>query len=611
MTFLFGRPVLMMALIALVAIPSAAAKLTVTWDDNSTGETGFRVERASDAVNFVEVGTVAADVVTFVDTTVVSGSTYSYRVAAYNATATSAYSNVTSATTAVLAVSPTFTTQPVASQTVTAGANVSLMVAVSGTPAPTLQWKKNGTALSGATGTTLTLSAVSSTDAATYTAVATNSAGTLTSNNAFVAVSTPVAPSEPAAPSTVAPLITTQPTSTQTVTAGTNVTLTVAASGSPTPTFQWKKDGVILSGATKASLKLNSITVLEAGIYSAVATNSAGSATSSSATVLVEMIASNPSTGPKTPATPPKSSAPDNQSPNGSGKTVTSETDNKTSSDLAAVVVDEPVSDKAGSTRLMNLSVRAVPGPGERALLVGFVVNGGTKSMLVRAIGPGLATYTNLAVFQDPKLTLHDGFKSIASNDNWAGVESLKSKFQRLGAFPLPDASKDAAVLSTFAAQSYTANVTGAGTGLAMAEVYDADETKEPAGRLVNLSARAHAGPGDGVLIVGFVISGDVPLQVLVRAVGPALSSQGVSSALSNPQLNVYRGDTLVKHNDDWAGTAELTAAFKQTGAFALRDPNSKDAALIVTLAPGAYTAIVSGVDGSDGIALAEVYEMR
>jgi hypothetical protein len=100
-------------------------------------------------------------------------------------------------------------------------------------------------------------------------------------------------------------------------------------------------------------------------------------------------------------------------------------------------------------------------------------------------------------------------------------------------------------------------------------------------------------------------------MQVLIRAVGPTLSNQGVTAALANPQLNVYRGDTLVKYNDDWSGTAELTAAFKQTGAFALRDPNSKDAALIATLAPGTYTAIVSGVNGSAGIALAEVYELR
>jgi len=258
----------------------------------------------------------------------------------------------------------------------------------------------------------------------------------------------------------------------------------------------------------------------------------------------------------------------------------------------------------------VNLSVRAIPGPDDRALLVGFVVDSGTKSMLVRAVGPGLSTYTDAAVFQDPKLTLYNGGSAIISNDNWGGADTLKSNFARLGAFPLPDASKDAVVLTNLAPKGYTASVSGTGTGLAMAEIYDADTAAQPSGRLVNLSARAHAGPGDGVLIVGFVISGDTPMRVLVRAIGPTLSNYGVTTALADPQLDIYQGSTLVQHNDNWSGSSELTAAFTKTGAFALPDPASKDAALIVTLQPGAYTAIVSGVAGADGIALAEVYEL-
>jgi hypothetical protein len=259
----------------------------------------------------------------------------------------------------------------------------------------------------------------------------------------------------------------------------------------------------------------------------------------------------------------------------------------------------------------MNLSVRAIPGPDDRALLVGFVVGGGMKSVMLRAVGPGLASYTDATVFRDPQVTLLDGAKAIASNEDWGGAETLKSTFSRLGAFPLPDGSKDAVVLANLAPKAYTANVTGAGTGLAMAEIYDTDTATNPAGRLVNLSARAHAGPGDGVLIVGFVISGDTPMRVLVRAVGPTLSQHGVTTALADPKLDVYRGNTRLEHNDNWSGTSELTAAFAKVGAFALPNPASKDAALIVTLEPGAYTAIVSGVAGSDGIALAEVYELR
>ena len=263
------------------------------------------------------------------------------------------------------------------------------------------------------------------------------------------------------------------------------------------------------------------------------------------------------------------------------------------------------------SSRLVNLSVRAVPGPGERALFVGFVVGSASKAMLVRAVGPGLSTYTTASVFSDPKLAIYDGANAILTNDNWGGTEPLKTAFSRLGAFPLLNGSKDAAIVSTLAPKSYTASVTGSGEGLTLAEIYDADAGLLSTGRLVNVSARAHAGPGDGVLIVGFVISGNTPMRVLVRGVGAALSNYGVVDVLTNPQIHVYQGNTLLQHNDDWSGSTELKIAFAQVGAFALPDGSSKDAAAIVTLSPGAYTVIVSGVGGTSGVALAEVYELR
>ena len=231
--------------------------------------------------------------------------------------------------------------------------------------------------------------------------------------------------------------------------------------------------------------------------------------------------------------------------------------------------------------------------------------------MLVRAVGPGLATYTNAVTFKDPALTLYQGVTMVGAKDNWNGTDALKATAARLGAFPLPDTSKDASMLATFGPKAYTANITGAGTGLALAELYDADTGAEPAGRLINLSARAHAGSGDSVLIIGFVISGDTPLRVLIRAVWPTLANYGVKTQLADPQLKLYKGSTLVEQNDNWAGGGALIAAFAQTGAFALPNPASKDAAMIVTLAPGAYTAIVSGAGDTNGIALAEVYELR
>jgi hypothetical protein len=88
--------------------------------------------------------------------------------------------------------------------------------------------------------------------------------------------------------------------------------------------------------------------------------------------------------------------------------------------------------------------------------------------------------------------------------------------------------------------------------------------------------------------------------------------NQGVKAAavLANPQIDLYRGNTLIQHNDDWAGTSDLSAAFAQTGAFKLSGPQSKDAAMVATLSPGMYSLVVSGAGSTAGVALAEVYQL-
>jgi hypothetical protein len=205
----------------------------------------------------------------------------SYAVLVANA-AGSTTSDVSTIAVLPATFAPVITVQPT-SRSVIAGANVTFTVGASGTPAPTFQWKKNGTVISGATSSTFTLNAVQISDAATFTAVATNSAGSATSSGAVLTVAT----------STVAPVITTQPAS-QSVLPGANVTFTVAASGTPTPTFQWKKNGTVISGATSSTYTLNAVQGSTAGTYTAVATNSAGSATSAGAVLTVSTLTAAP-----------------------------------------------------------------------------------------------------------------------------------------------------------------------------------------------------------------------------------------------------------------------------------------------------------------------------
>ena len=127
-------------------------------------------------------------------------------------------------------------------------------------------------------------------------------------------------------------------------------------------------------------------------------------------------------------------------------------------------------------------------------------------------------------------------------------------------------------------------------------------------GALRNLSTRGQVGIGANVLIAGFVVSGTVPKQVLIRAVGPSLTQFGITGALADPQLSVFQGSTAIATNDNWGGSSPLVNAAAQAGAFAL-DPASKDAVVLITLTPGAYTAQVSGVAGTTGVALIELYD--
>jgi hypothetical protein len=161
----------------------------------------------------------------------------------------------------------------------------------------------------------------------------------------------------------------------------------------------------------------------------------------------------------------------------------------------------------------------------------------------------------------------------------------------------------------------YTAHVTGVNgtTGVALAAAYDAnlsDKTK----RLTALSVRNQVGVDDEILIAGFVIAGDAPKRVIVRGVGPGLAKD-VVAYLTDPQLLVHRlkddrsGWDLVGSNDDWDGTTDTAALFKTVGMGELAG-DSKDAALVLTLEPGIYTAQLTGVGRTTGVGVVEIYEV-
>ncbi len=269
---------------------------------------------------------------------------------------------------------------------------------------------------------------------------------------------------------------------------------------------------------------------------------------------------------------------------------------------------------------LRNLSTRGQVGTGSNILIAGFVVGGSSpKQILIRAIGPTLSGFGITGALADSQLELFKGTTRIALNDNWAGNTAITSASATVGAFQLTANSLDAVVLAQLDPGAYTAQVSGVGgrTGVALVELYDVDSVAAFAPqKLINVATRGVVGTGENQLIAGFVVNGTTTKKVLIRGVGPTLTSLGVTGALADPVLQLIQTKgstrTVVRENDNWEtgnDVALITAATTKVGAFPLTS-GSKDAVLLLTLPPGTYNATVSGVGGTTGVGLVEVYEV-
>ncbi|MBI5690073.1 MAG: immunoglobulin domain-containing protein [Verrucomicrobia bacterium] len=274
----------------------------------------------------------------------------------------------------------------------------------------------------------------------------------------------------------------------------------------------------------------------------------------------------------------------------------------------------------ARSRRITGLATRARAGAGDRAAIVGFVISGDApRAVVVRGIGPALAALGVGGALAAPRLELFRGSQLVAANAGWAAngnTTTLAAAFSRVGLFALDPAGADAALAMTLAPGAYTAQITGAGgaEGNALVEIYDL-APGDSAQRLSNLSTRAFAGTGDATLIGGMTVAGEAPKRVLVRAIGPSLGGFGVAGFLARPVLTLFQGDRAVAQNGNWttsADAAAITQAAVEVGAFPLAPGpgGTADAALLISLMPGNYTAQVVGAEGGTGVALLEIYEV-
>ncbi|MFY9924931.1 MAG: putative Ig domain-containing protein [Opitutaceae bacterium] len=277
-----------------------------------------------------------------------------------------------------------------------------------------------------------------------------------------------------------------------------------------------------------------------------------------------------------------------------------------------------------GFSHIVNFSARALSGSGSDTLVVGFVVLGDAKNLLIRGIGPDLASFGVTDFLAAPILTLFDASGGVLATDSGWGVNSsgqndaalISSTAASVGAFPLPSGSLDSALLVTVNNGSHTTGLltTNGAAGVGLIEIYDTGGN--PNASLVNVSARMNVTAGSGVLIAGLVIGGSESKTVLIRGIGPTLSEFGVSGVLADPQITVFSGSTQIASNANWnngtgaSSAAQLVSTSAEVGAFPLAS-GSRDAALIVTLQPGPYTVQVTSVSGATGVALIEVYDTQ
>lgn len=256
---------------------------------------------------------------------------------------------------------------------------------------------------------------------------------------------------------------------------------------------------------------------------------------------------------------------------------------------------------------MLNISTRARAQTGENVLIGGFILGngGGTKNIVVRALGPSLVARAVNFPLLDPSLQLFDSSgQLIASNNDWMSNDNEQAIVDSGLA---PTDPRESAILTALGPGSYTAVVTGidgTSSNIALVEVYDLDSVNVP--QLLNISTRAAVDTGDGQMIAGLIVGGTTAEAIVVRGLGPSLASS-IANALPNPTLTIFNSlGIAVAQNDDWQQDPNASGL----QAVGLAPSNALEAAILLTLPPGNYTAILSDADGNSGVGLVEIYNV-
>lgn len=272
-----------------------------------------------------------------------------------------------------------------------------------------------------------------------------------------------------------------------------------------------------------------------------------------------------------------------------------------------------------GTATLGNFSTRGTAGEGDNLMIAGFIVQGnGPKKVLIRVAGPSLAQFGVPSPVANPRLELHDTTSAIAMNDDWqttqiGGVIASDQAAEIQSSGLAPSNPHESAMIATLAPGSYTAIGQGVnrGTGVALVEVFDLSAGS--GSELANMSTRGFVQSGENVMIGGFIVVTQ-PTRVVIRAIGPSLTQFGVADLLANPQLELHDANSIIARNDDWQTTQPggllIIDQVAEIQNHQLAPSNPAESAIITTLQPGSYTAIVRGANNTTGNALVEVYAL-
>ena len=425
---------------------------------------------------------------------------------------------------------------------------------------------------------------------------------------------------------------------------GETIVFAVEANGQGPFEYQWKKDDVEIEGATDSAFSIENVSSGNDGAYTVTVTSTSGSTTSAVASLSIEAIPTAPvfveqplgdiaplgslaildARAVSTTAVSYQWYFEDDILSGETNDTLTFNPARAENEGLYHVVATSEGGSTASAQseilltdkRLINVAARARVGSGSNVLIAGFVVIGpDPKQVLIRGIGPGLPE--SLDRLLDPRLEIYNSSgEMIHFNDSWgenADPDSITQAMLETGAGAGdPMQPGDTALLVELEQGLYTAMVRSQDdtSGIALVEAFEVSENLT---RFVNVSSRAFVGTGDEIVIPGFIVLGDLPSRVLIRAIGPGLEKKGVAGVLKFPEITVFNIlREPIAHNDGWGNLwnpAEINEASALVNTEPL-DEGSEDAAIILELEPGLYTVKVNGENNTTGVALVEVFAL-